>query len=83
MTLIYELDLDILPLDLHAEIQVCMSVCYVRRVGRTHRRTDTQTHTHNAKTITPSADAGCKKGFLTHPSNTASKSSAASATELV
>ncbi len=43
MTLIYELD--ILPLDLHAKIQVCMSVCYVRRVRRTHRRTDTQTDT--------------------------------------
>ncbi len=41
MTLTFELDLDILPLDLHAEIQVGMSVrLAVREV------THTQTHTH-------------------------------------
>ncbi len=36
-----ELDLDILPLDLPAKIQVCMSV---RSAGRV-KRTDTHTHT--------------------------------------
>ncbi len=41
MTLTYELDLDILPLELHAKIQVCMSV----RSARIVRRTDTHTHT--------------------------------------
>ncbi len=45
MTLTYELDLDILPLDLHAKIQVCMSVRSAVRVV-THGHTDTQTHTH-------------------------------------
>ena len=54
MTLTFELDLDILPLDLHAKIQVCM---FVRSAARA-RQTDS--HTHDAKTITPVADAGCK-----------------------
>ena len=40
LTLTYKLDLDILPLDLHAIIQVCMSVRSTMRVV-----TDTQTHT--------------------------------------
>ena len=61
MTLTFELDLDILPLDLHAKIQVCMSVCLVRRVV-THTHTDRQTH--NVETITPVADAGCKNDCL-------------------
>ena len=47
MTLTYQLDLDILPLDPHAEIQVRMSVCLA--VGARH----TDTHTDNVKTITP------------------------------
>ena len=42
MTLTYKLDLDNLPLDLHAKIQVCMYVCSVGRV----RWTDRHTHTH-------------------------------------
>ena len=51
MTLTYELDLDILPLDLHAKIQVCTSV----RLGFIARRTDghTDTQTQDVKTITP------------------------------
>ena len=53
MTLVYGLDLDILPLDLHAKIQDCMSICLVGRVRRTHRQTD------NARTIIQSADVGC------------------------
>ncbi len=32
MTLTYKSDLDILPLELHAEIQLCMSVCLVVKV---------------------------------------------------
>ncbi len=45
-TLTYERDLDILPLDLHAKIQVRMSVCSLRRATQTHRQTHTHTHTH-------------------------------------
>ncbi len=41
MTLIYKPDPDILPLDLHAKIKVCMSV----RLSRIARRTDTHTQT--------------------------------------
>ncbi len=58
MTLTFTLDLDILPLDLHAEIQVFMSVRLAKRVV-THGHTDRQTH--DVKTITPVADAGCNK----------------------
>ena len=58
MTLTFELDLDILPLDLHAEIQVCTSVRSAVRARHTHRQND------DAKTITPVADAGCKKHDL-------------------
>ncbi len=50
MTLTYDLDLDILPLDLHTEIQVRMSVRLAVRVvtdRHTHR------HTDDVKTITP------------------------------
>ncbi len=43
MTLTFELDLDIRPLDLHTKIQVCMSVRLDVRVV-THTHTDTQTH---------------------------------------
>ena len=50
MTLTYKLDLDILPLDLHANIQVRMSVRSVVRVV-TDRHTHTQTD--HVKTITP------------------------------
>ncbi len=49
MTLTYKLELDILRLDIHAKIKVCMYVCLARRVRRTH--TDRQTHDVN--TITP------------------------------
>ncbi len=59
MTLTFELDLDILPLDLHAKIQVRMSVCSTTRVV-THTQTDRQTD--DVKSITPVADTGCKKG---------------------
>ena len=57
VTLTLELDLDIFSHDLHAGIQACMSV----RLARIVRRTDGHTHAHtnNAKTITPSNDAGC------------------------
>ncbi len=44
MTLTYELDLDILPLDVHAKIQVCMSVRSAVRVRRKDGHTHTQTH---------------------------------------
>ena len=53
MTLTFELDLDILPLDLHGEIQVHKSVRSAVRVRQTDRITQ------DAKTITPVADAGC------------------------
>ncbi len=51
MTLTYKLDLDILPSDLHAKIQVCMSVLLARIVKQTDGQTET--HTNDAKTITP------------------------------
>ena len=50
MTLTFELDLDILPLDLHTKIQFCMSVRLVVRVV-THRHTQTDRHTDDVKTI--------------------------------
>ncbi len=53
MTLTYKPDLDILPLDIHAKIQVLMSVRSAARVRRTHRQTDRQTG--NVKTIAPDA----------------------------
>ena len=46
MTLTFELDLDILP---HAEIQVCTSFCPAVRTR--------QTHTDDAKNITPITDS--------------------------
>ncbi len=60
MTLISELDLDILPLDLQAEFQVRMSIRSAVRVV-THTHTQTHTHTNDVKTITPITDAGCNK----------------------
>ena len=64
MTLTFELDLDILPLDLYTKIQVRMFVRSSVRARHTH--THTHRHTDRAKTITPVADAGCnykeKKG---------------------
>ena len=51
MTLNYELDLYILPLNVHAKIHFCMSVRSAVRVRQTDRHTDT--HTDNVKTITP------------------------------
>ena len=50
MTLTYKLYLDILPLDLHTQIQVRMPVRLALKVV-----TDRQTHTHRdgVKTITP------------------------------
>ncbi len=61
MTLPNELDLDILPLDLRAKIQVCMSVRSRVRARHTGGRTDGRTdgQTDRVKTITPVADAGC------------------------
>ncbi len=58
MTLTYKFDLHIIPLDLHSEIQVCMSVRSVVRVV-THRQTDTHRRCQNYYTrhIT---DVGCK-----------------------
>ncbi len=55
MTLTYELDLDTLLLDLHAKIQVSMSVRSAGIARRTDGQTDTHTHrhTHDVKTITP------------------------------
>ncbi len=58
MTLTFKLDLDILPLDLHAEIQVGMSVRLAMRVV-TDTHTDTQTHTRCQNYYT---DVGCKNG---------------------
>ena len=46
MTLTCQLDLDILPLDIHAKIQVCLSVCSAVRV----RQTDTHTMPKNITT---------------------------------
>ena len=65
MTLTYELDLDILPLDLNAKIQVRM---YVRSFTRvlTHGPTDTHTRCQNYYTHYV-RDEGCKNctwGFL-------------------
>ena len=51
MTLTLKRDLDIHPLDLHAKIQVRMSVRLDDRVRQKDR------HTHNAKTITPITSA--------------------------
>ncbi len=48
MTLTYKLDLDILPLDIHANFQV---VCLSVQLGEWDRQTDTQTD--DTKTITP------------------------------
>ena len=52
---LHELVLHILPLNPHAKIQVCMSVCSPRRVRRTHtrRRTPTDVRYTDVKTITP------------------------------
>ncbi len=46
MTLTYELDLDILPLDPHAKIQVSMFVHFTGIMRRTDTQTDTQTDRH-------------------------------------
>ncbi len=68
MTFTFKLDLDILLLDLHVKIQVCMSVRSADRVRRTDGRTDTRTdrHADHAKTITPitSEKWGVKIVFL-------------------
>ena len=52
MTLTFELDLDILPLDLNTEIQLFMSARLAVRVV-THRHTQRHTHTDDVKTFTP------------------------------
>ncbi len=52
LTLTFKFDLDIIPFDLHAEFQVCISVHLVERV--------VNTQTHKVKTIIPDADARCK-----------------------
>ncbi len=56
----HELDLDILPLDLHAKIQVSMSVRSAVRV-LTHRRTDIQCQNYYTRHIT---DVGCKDSCI-------------------
>ncbi len=62
MTLTYELDLDILPLDVHAKIQVCMFVRSAVRVRQTDTHTDTQTM---PKLLHPTRlrDVGCNDIF--------------------
>ena len=71
MTLTFKLDLVILPFDLHAKIQVCMSVRLARIVRRTDRRTDTRCQNHYTHHI---RDVGCKnvaincrQSWKTHP----------------
>ncbi len=61
MTLTFELGLDILPLDLHAKIQVCMSVRSSVRARHTH----THTQTDHAKTTTPDAKTTTSDASLT------------------
>ncbi len=60
MTLTYKLDLDILPLDLYAKIQVPMKVRSPRKVRQMH----THRHTDNVKTITRDTSKGCNKDNL-------------------
>ncbi len=62
MTLAFKLDLDILPLDLHAENRKSGPyVCPFGQESEADRQTHSHTHTltRGVKTITPSADAGC------------------------
>ncbi len=65
VTLTYKLDLDILPLDLHAKIQVC--VC---QFGRESGNTQTHTQKHRrcqnyyTRQVT---DLGCKKLSFSEP----------------
>ena len=66
MTFTYKLDLDILPTDFHAKIQVCTTVRSAAMARRTDRHTDRQTHrrcqnyyTHHAR------DVGCNNLTLT------------------
>ena len=56
MSLTYELDLVILPFDLHHEIQVRTCVCLAMRVV-TDRQTDTQCQNYYTRHVT---DVGCK-----------------------
>ncbi len=56
MTLTYKFDLDILPLDLHAEIQVHMSVRLALRVV-TDRHTDRRCQNYYIPHV---IDVGCK-----------------------
>ena len=67
VTLTFELDLDIRPLDLHTKNQVCMSVRSVVRVV-THTQTDTQTM---SILLHPSLTRGVKKLKLPHLDSTA------------
>ncbi len=63
MTLTYKLDLDILPLDLHAKFQVRMSVRLAVRVV-TDTQTDTHTHRRCQNYYTRHVtDVGCKNMF--------------------
>ncbi len=61
MTLIYELDLHVVPLHLHAKIQLFVFVRLAWRERRTDRQADRQTH--DIKTFTPIADARFKVEF--------------------
>ena len=59
MPLTYGLDLDILPLDLNAKIQVCMSVCLAGTDRQTDRHIHTDTRCQNYYTRHV-RDVGCK-----------------------
>ncbi len=65
MTLAFQLDLDTIKHDLHAKIQDCMYDRSARIVRQMDGRKDIfrDRQTDNAKTITPSADSGCKWTF--------------------
>ncbi len=59
----FELDVDILPLDLHAKIQFYMYVCSARRMGRTEGHMDRQCQNYYTHNVT---DMGYnKKQFVT------------------
>ncbi len=61
VTLTYELDLDFLPLNLHAEIQARMFVRSAVRVRHTYTHTHRRTMPQLLHPTRRFADAGCKK----------------------
>ncbi len=66
MTLTFKPDLDNLPLDLHAKIQVCTSVRSAVRVRQKDRRTETQTM---PKLLHPSLTLGVIRFPVTNHAN--------------